>query len=61
MNLLQSSELHTIGNIGECERGELIHNLMGAEVEGLTLEGLHLKVLQDEVVRGVALVDGIFH
>ena len=54
-------KFHSVGDVGECQRGELVYNLVGAEVEGLALEGLHLQVLQDEVVRGAAFVDGIFH
>ena len=52
-------KFYTVGDVGEGQRGELIDNLVGAEVERLTLEGLHLKVLEDEVVRGVTLVDGV--
>ncbi len=54
-------KFHAIGDVGEGERGELVDNLVGAEVEGLTLEGLHLQILQDKVMRGVTLVDDIFH
>ena len=56
-----SLELHPIGDIGESQRCELIHYLVGAEIEGLPLERLHLQILQYEVVRGVTLVDGVLH
>jgi len=35
-------EFHAVGDVWEGERGEIVDNLVGAEVERLTLEGLHL-------------------
>ena len=35
-------EFHAIGYVGEGQRGELIDDLMRTDVEGLTLESLHL-------------------
>ena len=54
-------KFYTIGNIGECKRCELIHSLVGVQVERLTLERLHLKIFDNEVVRGVTLVDGVLN
>ena len=54
-------KLHAVGDVGEGQRGELVDNLVGAEVERLTLEGLHLQIFQDEVVRRMTLVDSVLH
>ena len=54
-------ELHSVGDVGEGQRGEFVDNLVGLQVERLSLEGLHLQILQDEVVRRVTLVDSVLH
>ena len=45
-----ASKFHAIGDIREGQRGELVNNIVSAEIEGLALERLHLQILQNEVV-----------
>ncbi len=56
----EQSELHPIADVREGQGCELIHNLVGLEVDGATLEGLYLQIFEYEVVSHMLLVDRIF-
>ena len=56
----EQSELHPIADVREGQGCEQIHNLVGLEVDGATLEGLYLQIFEYEVVSHMLLVDRIF-